>query len=159
MGSLKPGWLRGLIVPLVLWIIDLTSRTLFSKGRLTRIHTIHFARWVYLDNRARVLFTSVYDGSLESYNEDFINKVSIGLNLIFGNGVGYPRTAWMVTKGAKDEQKFKYFLRRHELPTDVWYNAHVGLMAFDLLCNSTIRDGIEKPSLGEPEAREWVALI
>jgi hypothetical protein len=159
MGSLKPGWLRGLIVPLVLWIIDLTSRTIFNRGRLTRIHTIHFARWVYLDNRARVLFTSVYDGSLESYNEDFINKVSIGLNLIFGNGIGYPRTAWLVAKGAKDEQKFKYYLRRHELPTEVWYNAHTGLTAFDLLRNSTIRDGIEKHSLGEQEAREWVALI
>jgi len=159
MGSLKPGWLRALIAALVLRIINLASRTLYNKGRLTRIHTIHFARWVYMDKRTRVLFTSVYDGSLESYNEDFINKTSIGLNLIFGNGVGYPRTAWLVGKGAKDEQKFKYFLRRHELPTDVWYNAHAGLTAFDLLRNSVIRNGIEKTSLTEQEAREWVALI
>lgn len=159
MGAWKPGWLRALIIPLVLRIIDLTSRTLYSKGRLTRIHTIHFARWVYLDNRTRVLFASVYDGSLESYNEDFINKICIGLNLVFGNGVGYPRTAWLIEKGAKDEQKFKYFLRRHQLPTDVWYNAYAGLTAFDLMRNSAIRNGIEKTSLGKQEAREWVALI
>jgi hypothetical protein len=159
MGPWKPGWLRALIVPPILWIINLTAHTIYTKGRLTRIHTIHFARWVYLDNRTRLLFASVYDGSLESYNEDFINKVSIGLNIVFGNGVGYPRTAWLVGKGAKDEQKFKYFLRRHELPTDVWYNAHAGLTAFDLLRNSTIRNGLEKISLSKREAREWVALL
>jgi hypothetical protein len=159
MGPWKPGWLRALIIPPVLWIINLTASTIYTKGRLTRIHTIHFARWVYLDNRTRLLFASVYDGSLESYNEDFINKVAIGLNIVFGNGVGYPRTAWLITKGCKDEQKFKYFLRRHELPTDVWYNAHPGLTAFDLLRNSTIRNGLEKVSLSQREAREWVALL
>lgn len=159
MGSLKPGWLRKLVVPLVLWIIDLTSHTIYTKGRLTRIHTIHFARWVYLDNRTRIYFASVYDGSLESYNEDFINKVSIGLNIVFGNGVGYPRTSWLIGAGAKDEQPFKYYLRRHELPTDVWYSAYAGLTAFDLLRNSTIRNGLEKTSLSEKEARKWVALL
>jgi hypothetical protein len=159
MGPWKPGWLRAGIIRLALLIIHLTARTIYTKGRLTRIHTIHFARWVYMDNRTRVLFCSVYDGSLESYNDDFINKVSIGLNLIFGNGVGYPRTAWLILKGAKDEQKFKYFLRRHEMPTDVWYNAHAGLTAHDLLRNSAIRDGLERTWLNEKEAREWVALL
>jgi hypothetical protein len=112
-----------------------------------------------LNDSGRVFFASTYDGSLESYNDDFINKVSIGLNVIFGNGIGYPRTKWLVGRGAKDEQKFEYFLRRHEMPTDVWYNAHVGLTAFDLQRNSAIRDGLERESLSEEEAREWVALL
>jgi hypothetical protein len=146
-------------VSLALWVINLTAATLFTKGRLTRIHTIHFARWVRLNDSGRVFFASTYDGSLESYNDDFINKVSIGLNVIFGNGIGYPRTKWLVGRGAKDEQKFEYFLRRHEMPTDVWYNAHIGLTAFDLQRNSAIRDGLERESLSEEEAREWVALL
>jgi hypothetical protein len=159
MGPWKPGLLRKLTVSLALWVINLTAATLFTKGRLTRIHTIHFARWVRLNDSGRVFFASTYDGSLESYNDDFINKVSIGLNVIFGNGIGYPRTKWLVGKGAKDEQKFEYFLRRHEMPTDVWYNAHIGLTAFDLQRNSAIRDGLERESLSEEEAREWVALL
>jgi hypothetical protein len=159
MGSLKPGWFRSFIVHLALWVINTTAKTIYTRGRLTRIHTIHFARWVYLDNRARVFFASTYDGSLESYNEDFINKVSIGLNLIFGNGIGYPRTAWLISKGAKDEQPFKYYLRRHELPTDVWYNAHAGLTAYDMQRNSVIRLAVEKPSLSETEARAYVTLL
>jgi hypothetical protein len=35
-----------------------------------------------------MLFASNYDGSLESYMDDFINKVAWGLNLVFSNGVG-----------------------------------------------------------------------
>ena len=159
MGTLKPGWFRKLIVALALWVINLTARIIYTKGRLTRIHTIHFARWVYLDNRTRVFFASNYDGSLESYNEDFINKVYIGLNLIFGNGIGYPRTAWLILKGAKDEQPFKYYLRRHELPTEVWFNAHAGLTAYDMQRNSVIRLAVEKPSLSETEARAYVTLL
>jgi hypothetical protein len=91
--------------------------------------------------------------------DDFINKVGFGLNVVFGNGVGYPHTEWLLLKGAKNEQLFKYFLRRHELPTEVWYNAHAGLTAFDLQRNARIRQGLEAPSLNEQQAREWVALL
>jgi hypothetical protein len=159
MGSLKPGWRRSFIMARVLWIINLTARLIYTKGRLARVHTIHFARWVYLDNRTRVLFASNYDGSLESYMDDFINKVGFGLNVVFGNGVGYPRTDWLLTKGAKNEQLFKYYLRRHQLPTNVWYNAHAGLTASDLQRNSRIRQGLEASSLSERQARRWVALL
>lgn len=159
MGALKPGPFRAAIVAVALWIIGLTARTLYTKGRLARVHTIHAARWVYLDNRTRMFFASNYDGSLESYMEDFINKVGFGLNLIFSNGVAYPRTRWLVLDGAKDEQAFKYTLRRHQLQTEVWYNAHAGLTTTDLQRNSRIRQGMEKTTLSETEAREWVALF
>ncbi len=159
MGTLKPGWFRSTILALVLRIIDLTARTIYTKGRLARVHTIHFARWVYLDHGERLYFASNYDGSLEAYMDDFINKVGFGLNVVFTNGVGYPRTEWMLLKGAKDEQKFKYHLRRHQLPTEVWYNAHAGLTAYDLHRNSRIRAGLEQLTLSERECREWAALL
>ncbi len=159
MGTLKPGWFRSAILAIILRIIDLTARTIYTKGRLARVHTIHFARWVYLDHGERLYFASNYDGSLEAYMDDFINKVGFGLNVVFTNGVGYPRTDWMLLKGAKDEQKFKYHLRRHQLPTEVWYNAHAGLTAFDLHRNSSIRAGLEQPTLSEGECREWAALL
>jgi hypothetical protein len=106
-----------------------------------------------------LLFVSNYDGSLESYMDDFINKVAFGLNVVFTNGVGYPRTRWLVLDGAKDEQKFKYFIRRHELATEVWYNAHPGLTAFELERNSRIRTGLERPPMTDAEAREWLLLL
>jgi hypothetical protein len=159
MGGLKPGWLRAGIVALSLFIVDLAARTLYTRGRLARIYTIHCARWVPLDNRTRMYFASNYDGSRESYNDDFINKVAFGLNLTFSSGLSYPHTDWLLLKGAKNEQAFKRVLLRHQLPTDVWYNAYPGLTAFDRQRNSRIREGLEKPSLTEREASEWVALL
>jgi hypothetical protein len=123
------------------------------------VKTIHFARWVFLDGKRRIIFASNYDGSLESYMDDFINKVAFGLNVVFTNGVGYPRTRWLLLDGAKDEQKFKYFIRRHELPTEVWYNATPGLTAVEKERNGRIRSGLERPVMTDAEAREWLRLL
>jgi hypothetical protein len=159
MGALKPGLFRRSTLGFILWIIDYTAKHIYGRGRLARVSTIHFARWVFLDNKKRLLFASNYDGSLESYMDDFINKVGFGLNVVFGNGIGYPRTRWLLLDGAKNEQKFKYVLRRHELATEVWYNAHPGLTALDRHRNTLIREGLEKSSLSDAEAQEWLQLI
>ena len=159
MGSLKPGLFRRWTLAFLLWALNWTTRHIYIRGQLARVGTIHFARWAFLNDRKRLLFASNYDGSLETYMDDFINKVGWGLNLVFSNGVGYPSSRWLVLDGAKDEQKFKYFLRRHELPTNVWYKAYPGLTAFDLKRNTLIRQGIEKDTLSEAELREWVALF
>jgi hypothetical protein len=159
MGSLKPGLARRWVLSYLLWAIEWTARHLYTRGRLARVRTIHFARWVFLDGRKRILFASNYDGSLESYMDDFINKVGFGLNVVFSNGIGYPTTRWLLADGAKDEQNFKYFLRRHQLPTDVWYNAHPSMTAAELERNSRIREGLQAASLSGEAAREWAQLL
>ena len=159
MGSLKPGWFRRSTIRFVLAAIDYTAKHIFNRGRLGRVMTIHFARWVFLDDKRRVIFTSNYDGSLESYMDDFINKVAFGLNIVFSNGIGYPRTNWLILDGAKDEQKFKDFLRRHQMPTQVWYNAHPGLTALDRKRNALIRQGLEQSSMSDSAIREWLRLF
>jgi hypothetical protein len=159
IGCLKPGLLRLWSASFFLWMLNNACRHVYNRGHLTRVGTIHFARWVFLDDKRRILFASNYDGSLESYMDDFINKVGWGLNLVFSNGVGYPRTDWLLLHGAEREQKFKYFLRRHQLPTEVWYNAHPGLTAVDLDRNSRIRAGLEKARMTDGEIREWLQLF
>lgn len=159
MGSLKPGWFRRLTMILVLCAIDYTARHIFNRGRLARVTSIQFARWVFLDDKRRVIFASNYDGSLESYMDDFINKVGFGLNVVFSNGIGYPTTNWLVLDGAKDEQRFKDYLRRHQMPTQAWYNAHPGLTALDKWRNSLIRKGLEKATMTDSEIRDWLRLL
>jgi hypothetical protein len=159
MGSLKPGIFRRFAITAVLFVIDYTARHIFNRGKLARVTTIHFARWVFLDGGKRVIFASNYDGSLESYMDDFINKVGFGLNVVFSNGLGYPRTNWLVLDGAKDEQHFKDFLRRHQIPTQVWYKAYPGLTAHDLRRNSLIRQGLERASMSDAELQEWLQLL
>ncbi len=159
MGSLKPGVFRRWLLVFLLWIVQYTTRHIYTRGRLARVSTIHFARWVFIDNKRRLVFCSNYDGSLESYMDDFINKVAFGLNVVFSNGIGYPRTNWLVFQGAKDEQRFKHFIRRHELPTEVWYNGHSGLTNFDLVRNARIREGIEQHSMTNAQAGKWLELL
>ena len=159
MGSLKPGLVRLATTILILTVVNYAARHIFTRGRLARIRTIHFARWVFLDHRERMVFFSNYDGTVESYMDDFINKTGFGLNAVFSNGIGYPHTDWLVLGGCSEEQKYKNFLRRHTLPSQVWYKAYPGLTAIDLERNSRISQGLESTFTSEPEVRAWAALL
>ena len=159
MGSLKPGALRLLTILGVLTTVDYAARHIVRRGRLGRIRSIHFARWVFVGGTERMAFFSNYDGSVESYMDDFINKAGFGLNAVFGNGIGYPQTRWLFGGGCEDERKYKEYLRRHTLATQVWYKAYPGLTAVDLERNTRIREGLEAGAPGEDAAREWVALL
>jgi hypothetical protein len=159
IGSVKPGLVRVAIAMAVHLVIDYAARHIARPGRLGRVRSIHFARWVFLDDRARLAFFSNYDGSVAAYMDDFINKTGFGLNMSFSNGVGYPRTTWLLFGGCADERKFVEFERRRTLPTQVWYKAYPGLSAVDLERNTRLRQGLESSELNDDEAREWVALL
>ncbi|MDJ0668387.1 MAG: hypothetical protein QNJ61_13960 [Desulfobacterales bacterium] len=158
-GDVKPGLFRLLTFKFLLLVTGYAARHIFNRGFLARIRTIHFARWVFMDDNHRVFFASNYDGSHESYMDDFINKVGWGLNLTFSNGVGYPRTTWLIKEGAYREMPFKYTQRRHQLGSEVWYKAYQGLTAFELSRNSRIRQGVETYPTRDAEIREWLSLI
>jgi hypothetical protein len=78
---------------------------------------------------------------------------------VFSNGIGYPRTNWLILDGAKDEQKFKYYIRRHELPTEVWYNAFPGLSNLDMQRNMLIRQGLDHPYMTNGELQQWLQMF
>jgi len=158
-GDIKPGLFRRYAVMFLLWVLDYAARHIYRRGFLTRVQTIHFARWVLLDDNKRMFFASNYDGSLDSYMDDFINKVAWGINLVFSNGVGFPRTSWLLCGGARYEQKYNRFLHRHQLPTAVWYKAYPGLTVADLNRNTRIRQGIDQRTMTASEAKEWLSLL
>jgi hypothetical protein len=159
-GDVKPGPFRRYTIIAVLFLLNFAARHIFNKGYLTRVQTIHFAHWIFLDDKRRVLFFSNYDGSHESYMDDFINKVAWGLNLVFSNGIAYPRSRWLVKGGAEYESRFKNHLRRHQLCTDVWYKAYPDATAIELARNTKIRQGLEKTAFRDArEIREWLSLI
>ncbi|MGJ7509969.1 hypothetical protein [Variovorax sp. GT1P44] len=159
LGPVKPGLFRRWLTQFILLLIDYACRHVFGHGHLARVQTIHFARWVFLDGKARVLFASSYDGSHESYMDDFINKAGWGLNLIFSNGFGWPRTDWLVKGGARHELRFKHYQRRHQLPTQVWYKAYPGLTLTDLDRNRRIREGFDMYSMTDEQALAWLRLL
>ena len=154
VGHVKPGRFRSLTLTAVLFGLNYTTRHFFNRGVLSGVKTIHFARWVFLDGKRRMFFASNYDGSMESYMDDFIDKVAWGLNAVFSNGVGYPRTIGLVFGGAHREQEFKDYLRVHQVPTRVWYSAYPDLTALNIAQNERIRAGLRGG-----DAQEWVRSL
>jgi len=159
IGAVKPGLFRRSLLSVLLVLTDFACRQIFTRGFLARVQTIHFAHWFFFDDKRRVVFVSNYDGSHQGYMDDFINKVGWGLNLLFSNGVGWPRTRWLVHGGSRIEQSFKYYQRRHQVPTQVWYKAYPGLALVDLKRNQRIRDGLEQASMSDGQALAWLKLL
>ena len=138
--------------------VDLATPVLYPRGNLARIKTIHFAHWIFLDGKRRGLFVSNYDGSAESYMDDFVNKVSFGLNLTFSQALAI-RDLLPARGGARLEQDFKNVQRRHALPTEVWYKAYPGLTLVDIARNTRIRQGLERRTMTDSEIRQWLSEI
>lgn len=158
VGFVKPGLLRRLTIETVTRGVDYASRHIYRRGNLAGVKTIHFARWIYLDDRRRMIFASNYDGSLEGYNADFIHIVWWGLNAVFSNGVGYPSTRWLFFGGARQEEQFKNYLRRHQVPTQVWYSAYPQLTAANIANNERIRAGLYG-DMSDEETQAWLRLL
>ncbi|HYY88901.1 MAG TPA: hypothetical protein VFA49_08895 [Chloroflexota bacterium] len=134
------------------------TRHVFNHASLIGVKTIHFARWIFVDEKRRVIFASNYDGSLESYMDDFIDKIAWGLNAAFSNGVDYPKTNWLILDGAHDEQRFKRFNLNHQLVAPFWYAAYQGLTALNIDNNAQVRAGLYG-AMDDAAARAWLRRL
>lgn len=157
-GFVKPGPFRRLTGSVVLWGANFLARHVFNHADLIGVKTIHFARWVFLDQKRRLVFASNYDGSLENYMDDFIDKIAWALNIVFSNGVDYPRTNWLVLDGARDEEVFKRFNLMHQLVSPFWYAAYQGLTALNIENNAQIRAGLYG-AMDEATTRAWLRRL
>ncbi|HEV7663091.1 MAG TPA: hypothetical protein VGQ62_06115 [Chloroflexota bacterium] len=157
-GLLKPGPFRRFTASVVLWGTNFLARHVFNHADLIGVKTIHFARWIFIDQKRRVIFASSYDGSLENYMDDFIDKIAWGLNATFSNGFDYPRTNWLILDGARDEQIFKRFNLTHQLVTQFWYAGYQGLTALNIENNARIRAGLYG-ALDEAATRAWLQRL
>ncbi len=158
IAPVKPGRFWRLSSAMSLLVANYTSRHVFTRGSLSGLTTVHFARFMRFGPEHAMLFTSYYDGSLESYNNDFVDQVAWVLNTVFGTEEGYPRTRWLVRGGAHSEGGFKAFIRGHQVPTPVWYSAYPDLAAVTIDQNSRFRAGLVG-DLGGQEVAAWLRIL
>jgi hypothetical protein len=151
----KDGRFRALTLRLALGVVGLAHHLWFNRGDLGGIPTIHFARWVITQNGSHLVFFSNFDGSWERYLGDFIDRASIGLNSVWSNTRGYPKTRFLVLGGARDEQRFKTFARNSMQRTRIWYAAYPNLSIQNIEQNARIREDLFRP-LGPAECDEWL---
>ena len=154
----KPGVIRAFTSRLVFWVIGELAKFLYSPGLLSDIGTIHFARWVTVPGTRDLVFLSNYDGSWESYLEDFITKAHAGLTGVWSNTVGFPRSENLFQKGATDGERFKRYARQSMIPTRFWYSAYPTLTTNTIRTNAAIRLGLSG-AMTEDEASSWLALF
>ncbi len=120
-------------------LLDLLARYEYTKGKLGAIPTIHFAHWAVLNGSRRLLFVSNFDGSWDSYLDDFTLKAASGLTLAWAHGVGFPTSVFMLGGGAAEGPAFIDWARRSMVPTPVWYKAHPHLSIRNINRNSALR--------------------
>ncbi|MBC7521133.1 MAG: hypothetical protein H7268_08585, partial [Sandarakinorhabdus sp.] len=158
-----PGLLRRLTLLLAWQVVATASGSgLFRPGFLANIGTIHSARWVQLPGTDRLVFVSNYDGSWESYLEDFITKSASGATGIWSNARGFPRTSWLFFKGASDGDRFKRFARRSMQPTRFWYSAYPTTSCEQIRRHAIIVSGLQNAGMIEKspsDAEAWIDLF
>lgn len=153
----KDGPFRRFVLRTALWLINLVART-STAGSLGGIRSIHYAHWSQIDGGRRLLFLSNFDGSWENYLDDFIDRASGGLTMIWSNTKQFPRTRFLVLDGARDGHTFKAVARAYQTRSNVWYSAYPDLTVQQIDRNSTIAEGLFAEQTPDAE-RAWLGVF
>ncbi len=156
--TVKPGFIRRISLRLGLWAATMAALYFSRPGFLTDIGVIHFARWFRLPGTDKLMFFSNYDGALESYLEDFIERGSRGVTGIWSNTAGFPKTRNLLNDGAKDGDRLRRFVRRQMFPPLFWYSAYPDRTLNRIRTNAAIRQGLASANT-EAEAADWLACF
>lgn len=139
-------------------LLDALARYEYTLGKLGTIPTIHFAHWATVNDDRRLLFVSNFDGSWDSYLDDFTLKAAAGLTLAWAHCKGMPRSICMIWGGAAKGPIFIDWARRSMVPTLVWYNAYPHLSVRNINLNTALRQAIVNDRNGT-NAGNWLELI
>jgi hypothetical protein len=138
---IQPG--RANRVGAVMAAIDSYAKRLAAPGELIGISTIHFVRWLIIDNGRRLMMVSDYDGSWESYIDEFAEMILSGLDAIWETAVSYP------ADGARDLPALKRFLRNHQVPAEVFFSAYPAQTVLNIKNDARVRDAHAASARGE----------
>ncbi len=156
---IKPGVLRAVLLRAGLRGLGLLLRVLATDGYLGSMRTIHFAQWSIVGNGSRLLFFSNFDGSWESYLDDFIEKAHGGLSLAWGSCVGFPPCRFLVLGGASHGRQFKAWARRSMAPASFWFSAYPADTVNQVERRTACANGLRQTTLTEQEAAAWIRTL
>ena len=149
---------RHIVLPLAFKFLKkrLTMGTM-RKGHLGQMGSVHFARWLVPPGTRHFIFFSNYDGSWESYFEDFIIKAAQGVSAAWSSSKGFPETRFLLTRGAADGDRFKRFARRAMMPAPFWYSAYPELTAQQIRKNGLLVHGLANAA-SPAYAQAWLDM-
>jgi hypothetical protein len=134
---------------LTLRVLNLFYRSLYVRGRLLSIPSIHFAQWSLVDDH-RLLFVTNYDGQADSYLDDFFTALARGVAFIWIDTEEFP--------GTIDPRHLKIWVRQGQTLASVRYRAPIynGLSVGAINSNAEIRMRLLS-GWRESSARRWLS--
>jgi hypothetical protein len=115
---------------------------LWPPGLFAAVGTIWSFRWVIIDDRKRIIFLSVFDGTWQNYMGDFVDKLIWALDGVYVNVQDYPRG------GMTQIDDFKAFILQRQFEPQILYRAYPTETVMNLIrdrtIDSTLGNGILK---------------
>lgn len=150
--TVKPGILRTIILRVSHLLLSRLARTLYTNGVLGSMRTIHFAHWAVLNRDGRLIFFSNFDGSWESYLNDFTEKASFGVNLAWSQCLGFPPNMYVILGGSALGRQFKAWARHSMTQSCFWYSAYPHLSVEMIHRNARVAAGLASLHLEDADA-------
>jgi hypothetical protein len=98
------------------------------KAALNKVGTVHFARFVFLDNNTRLAIITTYDGDFDTYINDFINEIADVFNMLLAHMEDAPP---LPVQTYRDE--FARYIKDHDMPSlQPFYSAYPTLTVLDI---------------------------
>jgi hypothetical protein len=96
---------------------------------LTRLRTVHFARFVFLENNTRLAVITTYDGTFEKYINEFIDEIGDVFNALLAHMQGAPPLPVQ-----KNRQAFLDYVKANDLRgMEPFYSAYPQATVLDIL--------------------------
>src|SRR6185436_10531688 len=95
---------------------------------LDKLKTVHFARFVFLDNNTKLAVITTYDGSFEDYINDFVDEIGDVFNALLAHMKDAPALPVQ-----KNRQAFLEYVRQNDLRAiEPFYSAYPTVTVLDI---------------------------
>jgi hypothetical protein len=150
--DVKPGLWWRLRLAIALPGTTLLGRYGYPPGNFANVFTLHSFRWIWIDNKKRIIFQSTFDGSWENYMADFINNLVWALNALYCSCEGYP------PGGMADVYRFEQWILEHQPRALVAYSAYPEETVLNLIKDRQISAMLTAHYKRKP-VEEWLELL
>jgi hypothetical protein len=150
--DVKPGLWWKLRLAIALPGTTLLGRYGYPPGNFANVFTLHSFRWIWIDNRKRIIFQSTFDGSWENYMADFINNLVWALNALYCSCEGYP------AGGMADVYSFEQWILEHQPRALVVYSAYPEETVLNLMKDRQISATLSA-NYKRQSVEDWLELL
>ncbi len=99
---------------------------------LNRVGTLHFARFLFIDNDTRFLIFTTFDGTFANYMNDFVNETGDAFNLI----LPFMDIPDGVLPVQQHREAFYKLIKANDATSEVVYSAYPDLSVLEIIKNA-----------------------